>query len=123
MRHSHILKAFASDDRVERAFTAPVVSVAEVEDRGDAGYFSRKVYIAGSAYRDFNVLYSRDAFHFANAAGKADADPLALEIVSPSPDIREVHYRYGSSEGNSYRFQVRDGCWYLTEDPEAPADL
>ncbi len=116
------LKAFASDDRVERAFTAPVVTVAEIEDRSDAGYFSRKVYIAGTAYRGFNVVYSRNAFHFSDDAGKQAADALMLEIASPSSDVRDVRYRYGSSEGNSYRFQNRDGCWYLTEDPEAPAD-
>jgi hypothetical protein len=116
------LKAFASDTGVERAFTAPVVTVNEIEDRGDAGYFSRKVYVSGTAYRDFNIVYSQNAFHFSDSAGKQDPKPLPLEIASPSSGVRDVRYRYGSSEGNSYRFQERGGCWYLTEDPEAPAD-
>ncbi|MGN6153727.1 MAG: hypothetical protein ACTHOH_17240 [Lysobacteraceae bacterium] len=114
------LKAFASDDGARLAFTAPLVKVAEIEDRGDEGYFPRMTYQTASAYRGFNVAYAGDAFHFVDGNGRRDPNPLSLKIGAPSPDRREVSYLYGMSEGNSYRFDLRDGCWRLTEDPRPP---
>ncbi len=116
------LQSFASDEKVRLAFTAPLVKVAEIEDRGDEGYFKRMVYIAGSAYRDFNVVYDHSAFHFYGGDGKPDSKTLSLKIIAPMSEVREVRYVYGSSEGNSYRFENKGGCWHLTEDPESPQD-
>jgi hypothetical protein len=114
------LKVFASDDAVRTAFTAPLVKVAEIEDRGDDGYFPRMTYQTATTYRGFNVVYAGDAFHFVDGNGRRDPKPLALKIDAPSPDRREVSYLYGMSEGNSYRFDLLDGCWRLTEDPRPP---
>lgn len=114
------LKAFASDDRIERAFTAPVVKVAELysDDNGD---HARMVYVAGSAYDDFNVNYAADAFHFVDSAKSVDKKPLRLEIQPKGDEQRSVRYMYGVSEGNSYTFKKSSDCWYLIEDPEAPS--
>lgn len=114
------LKAFASDDRIERAFTAPLVKVAELYS-DDAGDHARMVYMTGAGYDGFNVNHAGNAFHFVDSEGKVDTSPLALEVSQTSDSIRTVRYRYGMSEGNSYRFENMGGCWYLSEDPEAPS--
>lgn len=114
------LKAFASDPRIERTFTAPVVKVAELysDDTGDR---TRMVYVAGGAYDDFNVDYVDNAYRFVDGEGKVDTTPLQLAIAKEGDSVRAVSYRYGMSEGNSYRFEDRGDCWYLAQDPEAPA--
>jgi hypothetical protein len=114
------LKAFATDDRVEQAFIAPLVKVAELysDDKGD---HARMVYMDGAGYDDFNVNYAGNAFHYVNAEGKVDRSPLSLEVTQDGASARVVRYRYGMSEGNSYRFEEKNGCWYLTQDPDAPA--
>ena len=114
------LKAFASDDRIERAFTAPLVKVAELYS-DDVGDHVRMVYMTDAGYDDFNVNHSGNAFHFVDSEGKVDTSPLALEISQESKAISAVRYRYGMSEGNSYVFENKNDCWYLTEDPEAPS--
>lgn len=114
------LKAFASDPRIERAFTAPVVKVAELYS-DEAGDQTRMVYVAGGAYDDFNVDYAGNAYRFVDSEGKVDTTPLKLDVAKEGDAIRAVSYRYGMSEGNSYRFEDRGDCWYLAQDPEAPA--
>jgi hypothetical protein len=114
------LKAFASDDRIERTFTAPLVKVAELysDDEGD---HTRLVYMTGADYRQFNVDYAGNAYRFVDGEGKVGTSALALDISKESDSTRAVRYRYGMSEGNSYRFEEKRDCWYLTEDPEAPS--
>jgi len=114
------LKAFASDPRIERAFTAPAVKVAELYS-DDAGDQTRMVYVAGGAYDDFNVDHVDNAYRFVDGEGKVDTTPLKLDIASEGDRVRAVSYRYGMSEGNSYRFEDRGDCWYLAQDPDAPA--
>ena len=48
-------------------------------------------------------------------------EPLTLDIAKENDSVRVVRYRYGMSEGNSYRFEDKGDCWYLSQDPEAPA--
>ncbi len=114
------LKAFSSDDNIERAFTAPVVKVAELYS-DDSGDHTRMVYVDGRAYDDFNVDYAGNSYHFVNSEGKVDASALTLDIAKENDTVRTVRYRYGMSEGNSYRFEDKGDCWYLSQDPEAPA--
>lgn len=114
------LKAFASDDTVERAFTAPLVKVAELGG-GEDGTDTVLLYAAGGDYAGFNVVHRDGAFHYAMADGKTDPAPLELQVESQGDAARIVRYGYGMSEGNSYRFEQRDGCWRLTEDPEPPS--
>ena len=114
------LRKFASDTSVQRAYTAPLVKVAEIEDRGDEGYFPRMVYQKASVYSDFDITYANDGFHFVDGRNKRDPKPLPLKIDAPTSDRRDVSFLYATSEGNSYRFDRKDGCWVLTEDPRPP---
>ncbi len=115
------LRKFASDSQIQSAYTAPLVKVAEIEDRGDEGYFPRMVYEKAALYRGFNVAYADNAFHFIDGRGQRDPKPLTLKIDAPTPDSRDVSYLYGMSEGNSYRFEKKDQCWVLAEDPRPPS--
>ena len=114
------LKAFASDAATERAFTAPLVKVAELGGRED-GTDPVPVYEEGRRYEDFNVVYAGNAFHYVDSEGAQDKSPLKLEIKAQGDDVRQVSYLYGMSEGNSYTFERRNGCWLLTQDPEPPS--
>ncbi len=114
------LKAFASDPAVERSFTAPLVSVAEIGG-GDDGDDAVPVYMLGADYIGFNVEYSDNAFHFVSDKGQRDSSALELKVDERDRDVYGVRYLYGMSEGNSYTFESADGCWYLTEDPEPPS--
>ena len=114
------LKAFASDEKIERAFTAPLVKVVELGG-GEAGMDEVLLYDNGADYDGFNVVYRDGAFHFAIPGGGIDPSPLDLKVEAKGDAARDVRYAYGMSEGNSYRFEQRNGCWTLTEDPEAPS--
>ncbi len=112
------LEAFSSDARIERAFTAPLVKVAELADGGDGTVF---VYATAAAYDGFNVAFIDEAFHFVDSKGVEDASALDLKVEPQGGSVRNVRYLYGMSEGNSYRFEERRDCWYLVEDPEPPS--
>jgi hypothetical protein len=116
------LRAFAADDGIERAFTTPLVKVAELySGKDEESYDDRPVYISAASYTGFNVKHDGKAFHFVDASGKVDPSPLSLNVVQESEQVRVVRYQYGMSEGNSYRFENKGDCWYLSQDPEAPA--
>lgn len=122
------LKEFASKPLVKRAFTAPLVKVMELgsdDDVGypdsDEGYRARAVYVAAVNYDGFNIAYEKDGFHFVNYKGETDPTPLRMNITSMNDQNRTLRYQYGASEGNSYRFEFEEGCWFLTEEPEPPS--
>ena len=114
------LKAFATDAETERAFIAPLVKVAELGG-GENGDDTVMVYENGTAYDDFNVVYAGNSFHYVDSEGAQDKSSLKLEIQAQGDDVRRVSYQYGMSEGNSYTFERRNGCWALTQDPEPPS--
>lgn len=114
------LKAFASDNSIERAFTAPVVKVAQLGG-GEDGDDTVLVYQSAANYADFNVEYDGKAFHYVDAKGSRDAASLELKVEPQGENARTVRYQYGMSEGNSYTFENNNGCWYLTQDPEPPS--
>ena len=114
------LQDFAADEKIERAFTSPLVKVAELGG-GEDGDDTVLVYEAGAKYDGFNLVYADRAFHFVDSEGTKDRAALPLKIESEGDDVRNVRYQYGMSEGNSYRFERKDGCWYLTQDPEPPS--
>ena len=114
------LKAFASDPKVAKGYTAPLVRVADLYSDDDGDHV-RNVYWTGDAYREFNLAYTDGAFHYIDAAGKVDPIALKVEIQTENDGARIVRYGYGMSEGNAYRFRERSDCWYLTEDPQAPS--
>lgn len=115
------LQAFASGARVQRAFTAPLVKVAELEDLGEAGYQPQQVWVTAADYRGFNLAYDDAAFHFVDHQGTVDATPVTLTIDDDSPAVRTVSFRYGTSEGNAYRFERSGGCWQLVADTRPPS--
>lgn len=114
------LKAFASNDQTERAFTAPVVKVAELGG-GEDGTDTVLVYETQRSYDGFNVAFADNAFHYIDSEGAKDASPLKLDVQAQGDDVRQVRYQYGMSEGNSYMFRRTGGCWFLTQDPEPPS--
>lgn len=115
------LRAFAADASVQRDFTAPLVRVAELDDRGDEGYFTRMVYQTADAYRGFNVRFASGGFHFVDSTGRMDPKPLRIDVKTEADGSRFLSYAYNLSEGNSYRFRKVGDCWSLTEDPEVPS--
>lgn len=114
------LKAFASNEQTERAFTAPVVKVAELGG-GEDGTDTVLVYETQRSYDGFNVAFADNAFHYIDSEGAKDTSPLKLDVQAQGDDVRQVRYQYGMSEGNSYTFRRTDGCWFLTQDPEPPS--
>jgi hypothetical protein len=114
------LQDFAADEKIERAFTSPLVKVAELGG-GEDGDDTVLVYEPGAKYDGFNVTYADKSFHYVDSEGVKDASALTLKIESQGENVRNVRYLYGMSEGNSYRFERKDGCWYLTQDPEPPS--
>lgn len=114
------LNAFAGDDGVQRDFTLPLVKVMQYRDAGE-DHETYPSYVSAADYSGFRIDRGADGFHIVDSTGKADPMPTPLEIKPEAEGSYYVSYRYGMSEGNSYRFQHRRGCWYLAEDPDAPS--
>lgn len=114
------LRAFASDERTRKAFTAPWVRVAELQS-DDSGDHARTVLVSGAAYDDFNLVHRDGAFHYVDHAGEVDPAALPVDVRPDGANAYTVRFQYGMSEGNSYRFEQRDGCWRLVGDPEPPS--
>lgn len=106
------LRAFASAPAVRRAFVVPLVRATVLVSDADRDRLE-PAYIRGERTDAFNVAYRAGSFHHVGVDG-IDADPLPLDIRTPSPDVRDVSYVYGSSEGRSFEFIRREDCWYLT---------
>lgn len=114
------LSKFASDKSVAQTFTAPVVKVVELLSDSD-GDRPQPVYVQAADYKGFNVRYANGGFHYVDGEGAVDSSPLRLKVSKEGEDRRLVRYGLNMSEGNSYRFENTNGCWVLSEDPEAPA--
>jgi len=109
------LRSFASTAGVRQAFVMPLVraTVLVSDAEGDR---LEPAYLRGDRADVFNIAYRAGAFHHVGVDG-IDTDPLSLQIRAPSPDVREVGYLYGTSEGRSFEFARRKDCWYLTGNP------
>jgi hypothetical protein len=114
------LKAYASDPGVRDVFTSPSVKVMELVSEGDSMQ-TRLVDVRKSDYRGFNLAYERGEFHVIDGAGEVDPAASKVDVKPEAGGNYFVSYRYGMSEGNSYRFRGLNGCWYLAEDPEPPS--
>ncbi|HET6431806.1 hypothetical protein [Dyella sp.] len=110
------LQAFAAQPALRRAFTVPLVHAKVLVSDGE-GDRTETVYVRGERPDVFDVSYGDGAFHHVGIDG-VDPAPLALQVKQPSAQQRDVSYLYGSSEGRSFRFTLRDGCWYLTGNPQ-----
>lgn len=113
------LEAYASDDKVRREFTRPQVKVVTSDDIGEDSVVGTRM-IDASEYSGFNLRHEGDGFHVVDADGVVDPETTSVS-VKPEEAGYLVSYRYGMSEGNSYRFVKERGCWFLAEDPEPPS--
>lgn len=114
------LKAYASDEQVRRRFTAPVVKVARISDEGDAGY--RKVIesVPATEYTEFLLAFRDGKYTFAGLSQAEEAGSPGLSpIITAEPNDTYFVTLPDDVEGISYRFERHDGCWRLTEDPDA----
>ena len=112
------LAAFAGNQATRRAFTLPLVKVAEMTTvKEDDKYYD--AYVRAADYRGFLLDHRSDGFYIVPEVGKPSRIDLDIEPAGPSAYL--VKYRYGMSEGNSFRFEQHDGCWYLAADPEPPS--
>lgn len=113
---STFLPAFAGNEKVRVAFTAPLVrSTVLVSDEGSDRL--TPVFVRGDRAEVFNLNYSDGAFHHVSVDG-VDPASLTLNIRADGSDGQDVSYVYGSSEGRSFHFTREHGCWYLTGNPQ-----
>lgn len=115
------LRAFASDERVRDRFTASVVLVTDWRNVDEPSEGTEVTPVAKADYRDFTLRFQNGAFHNVAADGSVDPQPQDVKIVQDGSGY-DVSYLYGMSEGNSWRFAAKDGCWVLSADPE-PSSL
>lgn len=121
------LQRFASDNLVKQTFTSSLVKVAELRTDDEDGFYAEKegfhlelVYVPAAEYSGFNLAFRDGSFHFVNAEGQVDPNPLELTVTDEGANKRLVRYQYGMSEGNSYAFAKDGKCWRLIEDPDPP---
>lgn len=112
------LKLFAADPLVRAQYTAPLVRVAQMVDRGDAGDQSQQTYVAAGNYTGFALSYRDGAWYPSVAAGAPGPAPLDVRISAEDGGAYYVSVP-GNVEGVSYRFERHEDCWRLTGDPDA----
>lgn len=112
------LKLFAGDPLVRAQYTAPLVRVAQMIDRGDAGDQSQQTYVAAGNYTGFALSYRDGAWYPSVDAGAPRPAPLDVRISAEEGGAYFVNVP-GNVEGVSYRFERHDDCWRLTGDPDA----
>lgn len=110
------LKAFASDEKIERAFTAPLVRVAMLGG-GEDGDEQIDVYENSEDYDGFMLRYHGDAWRLTVADESSSGVPAEIKVTA-EPDGQRYVTLPGSVEGISYRFAMIDGCWRLAADPD-----
>jgi hypothetical protein len=114
------LQAFAADDEVRVRFTMPSVLVTDWRDPNETQDGTTVTPVEKAAYRGFTLRYLDSGFHDVGPDGVVDPEPSKIDITKHGEDY-EVRYVYNMSEGNSWIFRSKGGCWYLAEDPE-PSD-
>lgn len=116
------LKAFAADPAVRDAFTAEQVNTFAFDGPDTESLEPIVRRVDRSQYRGFNLALQPDGFHVADSAGAIDPVPVEVSIAPIEHGGYSASYEYGMSEGNSYRFEAREGCWQLVgeTDPGSP---
>lgn len=112
------LKIFAADPLVRAQYTAPLVRVAQMVDRGDAGDQSQQTYVAAGNYTGFALSYRDGAWYPLVDASAPRPSPLDVRISAEDGGAHYVSVP-GNVEGVSYRFERHQDCWRLTGDPDA----
>lgn len=111
------LRAFASDNRVRQAHTAPVVKVTEWVDAGVLDPVEETTSVPKEKYRGFSLEFANGAYYHLDINGKRYGDPVQVSVSTSGTNV-EVRYIFGMSEGNSWVFARRLNCWQLVSDPE-----
>lgn len=114
------LKNFAKDKNIQSAFTQPLVKVTKYIDDDEKGYVESTIYVEKSDYRDFFLSYVNNDFFVVDSAGALSSSPVFPDIKH-EPDNAYMVKLPDDPESSSYRFRNKNGCWYLTEDPEPAA--
>lgn len=111
------LEAFAGDAATRERYTADPIDVVDWKDVDETELGTHVVPTARASYRGFTLTYRDGRFHHVAADGSVDPASETPRI-EPSGDGFDVRYVYGMSEGNSWHFAERNGCWLMTSDPE-----
>ena len=114
------LKAFAGDPQVRALYTAPLVRVAQLIDRGERGYQPQETLVAAATYSGFLLNYREGAWYPSAEEGAPRTAPLDVRITAESGGSYYVTVP-GNVEGISYRFEPHGSCWRLAADPDAAA--
>lgn len=114
------LQAFAADDAMRVKFTMPSVLVTDWRDPNETQDGTTVTGVEKTDYRGFTLRYRDGEFHDVGPDGIVDPQPSKVTTAKRGNDYL-VSYVYNISEGNSWVFRLKDGCWYLAEDPE-PSD-
>lgn len=111
------LRAFASDERVRLAYTAPFVQVTDWVDIDETERGTSVASIPRETYGDFKLRH-RDG-SFVHIQHDDMPDPIAVDPrVTALPDGYRVEYIFNMSEGNSWTFARTQDCWQLVADPD-----
>ena len=112
------LKLFAADPLVRAQYTAPLVRVAQMIDRGDAGDQSQQTYVMAGNYTGFALSYRDGAWYPSVDAAAPRPAPLDVRVSAEEGGAYFVNVP-GNVEGVSYRFERHGDCWRLAADPDS----
>lgn len=112
------LKVFASDPLARARYTAPLVRVAQVVDRGDAGDQRQETFVPAADYSGFALSYRDGAWYPSPEEGAPSPAAIDVRIAAEAGDAYYVNVP-DSVEGVSYRFERHGDCWRLSADPDA----
>ena len=112
------LKIFAADPLVRARYTAPLVRVAQIIDRGDAGDQPQETFVTAANYSGFALSHRDGAWYPSAEEGATSLGAIDVRITAEAGDAYYVNVP-GSVEGVSYRFERNENCWRLAADPDA----
>lgn len=111
------LRAFASDESVRRANTAPFVQVTEWVDIDETELGTAVERVPREKYDAFKLR--RDGDRYLHVEHDDVPEPIAVEPrVTALPEGYRVEYIFNMSEGNSWTFARTQDCWQLVADPD-----
>ncbi len=120
------LRAFAADPQLRLRYTRPSVRIWASPPPARAGEASPVGPIGetvpASAYSGFRLVFRGGAFRALDPAGALDPHPVEPSVQAEAQGRYLVWYRQGTGQGQAYRFEAQDGCWFLAEEPD-PASV
>jgi hypothetical protein len=112
------LKVFSADPLVRARYTAPLVRVAQVIDRGDAGDQRQETFVPAANYTGFALSYRDGAWYPSLEEGAPPPAAIDVRVTAEAGGAYDVSVP-GGVEGVSYRFERDGDCWRLSADPDA----